>query len=201
MDHKTLPPPHNHHQDEDLSGGEGKMDPAPVPVPISAATSQFRPPLPNTNSNIRKDNVAGKRKNAVAKRFRPATLKPTAAHSEGPHKHKNDVPDSQPASACESTPWPGAGKMSGNLFEDRNWLLLPNYLSNDIENKTVSESKATANVTSPRPPVKEEPKANDQEKCGCGPDCPFCKSQKKEENKEEQQKAPPKVQKPTSQKT
>ena len=26
-------------------------------------------------------------------------------------------------SVCESTPWPGMGKMSGNLFEDRNWLL------------------------------------------------------------------------------
>ena len=40
--------------------------------------------------------------------------------------------------------------MSGNLFEDRNWLLLPNYLSNDNENKTESEPKNTASVTSPQ---------------------------------------------------
>ena len=54
-----------------------------------------------------------------------------------------------------------------------------------MKNKTVSEPKNTASTTSPRPPLKEEePKANDQEKCGMGPDCPFCKSQKKEyENK------------------
>ena len=88
--------------------------------------------------------------------------------------------------------------MSGNLFEDRNWLLPPNYLSNDIENKTVSESRNTASITSPRPPPKEEePKANDQENCCWGPDCPFCKSQKREEeNKQQQQKASSEMQKP-----
>ena len=76
--------------------------------------------------------------------------------------------------------------------------LLPNYLSNDHENKTESEPKNTATVTSPRPPVKEERlRANDQEKCSWGPDCPFCKSQKKEEeNKPQQQKTLPKIQKP-----
>ena len=57
------------------------------------------------------------------------------------------------------------------------------------------------NITSPRPPVKEEePKVNEQsaEKCGWGPACPFCKNQEKEENKIQQQQMPPqpKVQKP-----
>ena len=42
---------------------EGKMGPMP--------TSQFRPPLPDTNPNIRKDNAAEKRKRAAPKRFRP----------------------------------------------------------------------------------------------------------------------------------
>ena len=88
--------------------------------------------------------------------------------------------------------------MSGNLFEDRNWLLPPNYLSNDSENKTESEPKNTASVTSPRTPVKEEElKANDQEKCSWGPDCPFGKYQKKlEEKKLQQQKTSPKIWKP-----
>ena len=107
-------------------------------------------------------------------RFRPAAPKPTTMCPEAPPKPKNDVLDSQPVPVHESTPWPGTGKMPGNLFEDRNWLLPPNYLSNDNENKTESEPKNIATVTSNRPPVKEEElKANDQEKCSWGPDYPF----------------------------
>ena len=81
--------------------------------------------------------------------------------------------------------------MSGNLFEDRNWLLPPNYLDNAKENKIENELKATTNVTSPKPQIiKEEIKASEQptEKCGWGPGCPFCKSQ---EQKEEQGKMQP----------
>ena len=67
--------------------------------------------------------------------------------------------------------------MSGNLFEDRNWLLPPNYLDNGNENKTENEPEIAASYTNPRPPVKEkeEPKINDQatEKCGWEPDYPF----------------------------
>ena len=100
-------------------------------------------------------------------RFRPAAPKPTTTClplPEVPPKPKNDVSDSRPVPFCKSTLWPGAGKMSGNWFEDRNWLLLPNYLSNDNENKTESELKNTARVTNPRPLIKEEElKANDQE--------------------------------------
>ena len=84
-------------------------------------------------------------------------------------------------------------------FEDRNWLLPPNYL--DIENK--NEHKNAIGITSPRPPIKEEdPHVNEQsvEKCRWGPDCPFSKNQEKEkeENKIQQQMMPlqPKVQKP-----
>ena len=83
---------------------EGKMGPIPVPI------SQFRPPLPNTNPNIRKDNATEKRKRATPKKFRPATPKPTAVHPplpEAPPKPKNDAPlPSIPV--CESTPWPGS---------------------------------------------------------------------------------------------
>ena len=54
--------------------------------------------------------------------------------------------------------------MSSNLFEDRNWLLPPNYLDNGNENKTENEPKIMTGVTSPRLPIKEEaePKINDQ---------------------------------------
>ena len=97
---------------------EGKMGPIP--------TSQFRSPLPDTNPNIRKVNAAEKRKKAVPKRFMPTAPKPTTAClpiPEAPPKPKTDVPDSRPPPSVpvhESTPWPGAGKMSGNLFEERN---------------------------------------------------------------------------------
>ena len=162
---------------------EGKMGPIPVPI------SQFRPPLPDTNPNIRKNNAAEKRKRATPKKFRPATPKPTAAHlplAEAPQKPKNDAPiPSIPV--CESTPWPGAGKMLGNLFEDRNWLLPSYYLDNCKENKTENELKAATNVTSPKPQIKEEEefKTGEQptEKCSWGPGCPFCKSQEQKEEK------------------
>ena len=44
---------------------EGKMGPIPTPG------SQFRPPLSDTNPNIRKDNVTEKRKRATPNKFRP----------------------------------------------------------------------------------------------------------------------------------
>ena len=80
------------------------------------------------------------------------------------------------------TPWPGTGKISGNLFEDRNWLLPKDYLV--TENK-----KEDITIATTKPPLMEEPKTEEQatsqkeEKCGWGPDCPFCKSQKKEGGK------------------
>ena len=108
-------------------------------------------------------------------------------------------PNSSASSAPvrEDTPWPGTDKMSGNLFEDRNWLLPKDYLV--AENK-----KEDATIDTTKPPLKEEPKTEEQatsqkeEKCGWGPDCPFCKSQKKEGENQQQQKPLPK---PLSQKT
>ena len=157
------------------------MGPTPVPVPVN----QFRPPLPETNPNVRRNDVAEKRKRATPKKkFRPATPKLTATCpplSEAPPKPKNSAPlPSVPAR--EDTPWASAGKMWGNLFEDRNWLLPKNYLA------TENKGENTTGTTSPRPPLKEEPKIDEQsvvspksEKCGWGPDCPFCKNQDKED--------------------
>ena len=127
-----------------------------------APTSQFRPPLPDTNPNIRKDNTVEKRKRAAPKRFRPAAPKLTTTHlpiPEAPPKPKTDVPDNRPPPSIpvhESTPWPGTGKVSGNLFEERNWLLPQNYLDNDHrnENKIEDEHENATGVTSPRPPIK-----------------------------------------------
>ena len=72
--------------------------------------------------------------------------------------------------------------MSGNLFEERNWLLPPNYLNNDCKS-----------ATSPKTPIKEEPKTGEQEKCGWGPNCPFCKNKEDWDGKHQSQlqKVPP----------
>ena len=63
--------------------------------PIPAPGSQFRPPLPDTNPNIRKDTVTEKRKRATPKKkFRPATHKPAAACPplpEIPPKPKSNI--------------------------------------------------------------------------------------------------------------
>ena len=51
---------------------ENKMGPIPIPVPAN----QFRPPLPDTNPNVRKNDTTEKRKRATPKKkFRSATPK------------------------------------------------------------------------------------------------------------------------------
>ena len=182
---------------------EGKMGPIPVPVP----GSQFRPPLPDTNPNVRKNNVTEKRKRATPKKmFRAATPKPTTAHPslpETPPKPKNSMPlPSVPVR--EDTPWSGTGKLLGNLFGDRNWLLPKSYFATENKNENVT------GITSPKPSLKEEPKIGEQsiispktEKCRWPPACPFCKNQGKEDwdgkhqNQLQQKTSPqPKVQRP-----
>ena len=136
---------------------EGKMGSIPQP-----ASSQYRLPQLDTNPNVRKDNTAEKRKRAApTKRFRPSmapkpsetTMHPPVTISKAPINVKlqtdaseNRHPPLENAPVCRSTPWPDAGKMSENLFKDRNWLLPPNYL-NDV-------SKNTTGITSPNPPHK-----------------------------------------------
>ena len=102
---------------------ENKMGPI-----IPALASQFRPPLPETNPNVRRGDASEKRKRVTPKkRFRPATPRTTVTHlplPQVPPKSTSDAATtSAPVMEREDTPWPGTSKMSGNLFEDRNWLL------------------------------------------------------------------------------
>ena len=169
---------------------ENKMGLIPVPVP----GNQFRPSPPETNLNIRKNDTTEKRKRATPKKkFRPGTPKITATCPplpEAPPKPKNNAPS---VPVREDTPWTGAGKMSGKLFKDGNWLLPKNYLV------TENKKEDMTSVASTRPPLKEEPKTEEQaislkaEKCSWGPHCPFCKSQKKVEENMQQQKPSPNV--------
>ena len=70
--------------------------------------------------------------------------------------------------------------MSGNLFQDRNWLLLKDYLAAEGEKEEMAKPYPT-----------EEDKMGEQdpkeEKCGWGPGCPQCKAQKKEADPPHQQ--------------
>ena len=151
---------------------EGKMGPIPQP-----SSNQYRCPQLDTNPKVRKNNTAEKRKRAVPiKRFKPSTapkpsetaVQPPVTVSKVPEAPENMPPPLEKVQVCESTPWPGAGRISGNLFEDRNWLLPPNYLNNDHKN-----------ATSPKSPIKAKPKAEAQGKCRWGPNCPFAKTRRR----------------------
>ena len=78
------------------------------------------------NPNVRTSDATEKRKRASPKRrFRPATPKDTATCLPLPQAPPKTTSDAATASALamvrQDTPWPGAGKMSGNLFQERNW--------------------------------------------------------------------------------
>ena len=100
-----------------------------------------------------------------------------------------------PVTVREDTPWPSTGKMSGNLFEERNWLLPEDYLV--AENK-----KEDTTIDTAKPPLKDEPKMEEQatgqkeEKCSWGPNCLFCKSQKKKKGKTNSNRNPYQSHKP-----
>ena len=105
-------------------------------------------------------------------RFRPATPRATAVHPpllQTAPKPTNGT-SSAPVTVREDTPWPGTGKMSRNLFEERNWVLPTDYLA-------IEDKKEDATVA--KPPPLEESKTGEQtpsqkeEKCGWGPNCPF----------------------------
>ena len=129
---------------------ENKMELILVPAP----GNQSRHPL---NPNVRKNDTPKKRKRATPKKkFRPATSKITATCPSLPEalpKPKNNAPS---VPVREDTPWPGAGKMLGNLFKDRNWLLPKNYFITENKNEDMTS------VASTRPPLKEEPKTEEQ---------------------------------------
>ena len=162
------------------------------PIP-QCYRNQYRSPQPDTNPNVRKVNKATEKRKIVVltKRFRAniATTPNEAAVCQPATVSKTSTegtPDNGPlpledTPICKSTPWPKAGEISGNLFEERkDWLLPPNFLDNN--------ARGTTSVTGPKPPIKEEPKTEEQssttpkaEKCGWGLNCPFQKKQEEED--------------------
>ena len=105
---------------------EGKMGPIPQPT-----SSQYRPPQLDTNPKVRKDNTVKKRKRvAPTKRFRlsaapkpiETAMQPPVAVSKDP---ENRPPPLEKAPVHESTPWPGAGRMSGISLRTETGCSLP----------------------------------------------------------------------------
>ena len=154
-------------------------------IPTSMPNSQFRPPLPETNPNICRTDKVEKRKTISPKRkFRPVTPKVTPTGPslpQVPPKHSNEAPPTVRA----DTPWPGTGKMSGNLFDDKKWLLLRGY-------QAIQNRKDDIDM----PSLKEEPKIEKiadnpkEDKCQWGPDCSFCKAQEKQGENPQQRPLP-----------
>ena len=146
-------------------------------IQTSMPNSQIRTPLPITNPNVHRSNNVDRRKTVMPKRkFWPVTAA-NPPIPQAPLKPNYEIP---PAAVRADTPWPGAGEMLGNLFKERNWPLLEGYLA--VKNK-----KSDIDIPSPKEKQKaEKPVISDgpkKDKCGWGPDCPFCKVQeKKEEN-------------------
>ena len=154
---------------------------------IPAPVRQFMPPLLETNPNVRKGDSTEKRKRATPKKkLRPATSRATVMHPPLPQAlpKPTDGASSVPVTVREDTPQCSTGKMSGNLFEERNWVLPKDYL-------VTEDKKEDATMT--KPPLEEESKMGEltsnqkEEKCGWGPDCPFCKAQRKD-GEDQQQK-------------
>ena len=120
MEYKTLPHPTIIKKMKTFLGVEGKMGLISQPT-----NNQYRSPQLDTNLKVRKDNTVEKRKRALAtKRFRPSAApkpgetatQPPATVSKVPEAPESRPPPLEKAQVHESTPWSGAGRMSGNLF-------------------------------------------------------------------------------------
>ena len=144
---------------------EGKLGPKTKPQ-----SNQFRPPQPNTNPQVRKESKATeKRKGLIpTKKYKvkvvarpvpgnvtvqpPQTNDKALVNSEN-QKLSTSENNPQPlenAPVHASTPWPEAGKMSGNLFEMRKDCPIP-------------PSNNTVTATNPKLPIKIEPQEPNQQ--------------------------------------
>ena len=165
-------------------------------IQTSMPNSQIRPPLPTTNPNVRRSDNAERRKTATPKRkFRPVTAANPPV-PQAPQKPNYEIP---PTAVRADTPWPGVGKTAGNPIDDRQWLIPKGYPA--IQNKESDNDipSLKEETKAEKPVISDGPK---KDKCGWGPDCPFCKVQeKKDENPQNRPLPDPQTQKPTKTKS
>ena len=146
-------------------------------IQTSMLKSQFRSPLPETNPNISRSNNMEKRKTLKPKRnFRPVTPKVTTTNPpipQAPPKPNYEVP---PTVVRADTPWPGTGKTSGNLPDDRQWFLPKGYPAILNKKNDTNVPSLKEKLKAEKPVIADNPK---EDKCRWGPDCPFCKAQER----------------------
>ena len=65
----------------------------------------------------------------------------------------NAAAASVPTMVRQDTPWPGTGKMSGNLFQDRNWLLPKSYLATEGEKEEMAKPYPKEAMQNGNPPA------------------------------------------------
>ena len=102
---------------------EGGMGPIPQPT-----SSQYRSLQLDTSPEVRKDTMEKRKRAAPMKKCRPSTapkpseaaVQPPATAPKAPEAPENKPPPIEKSQIHESTPWPGTGRMPGNLFEERN---------------------------------------------------------------------------------
>ena len=154
-------------------------------IQTSMPNSQIRPPLLITNPNVcRSDNVE-RRKTVMPKRkFRPVT----AANPPIPQAPPRPIYEVPSAAVRADTPWSGAGKTAGNPIDDRQWLLTKGYpaIQNKENDNDVPSQKEE--MKAEKPVIPDGPK---KDKCGWGPNCPFCKAQEKKEKENPQNRPLP----------
>ena len=99
--------------------------------------------------------------------------------SQQPPTSENNPPPLEDAPIHASTPWPGAGKMSDNLFEIRkDWPVPPS--TNTSTNVTTKPKLPTIKVE-PQDPNQSNPSSTvtKLERCGWGPNFQICKMQER----------------------
>ena len=154
-------------------------------------TNQFRFPFPDTNPQVRKESkMAEKRKGlSITKKFKAVARPnpgnttaqlsqesiPVNPESQQPPNSESNPPPLEDAPAHTGTPWPGAGKMSGNLFEIRkDWPVPPSI--NTSTNITTKPNPPTISAE-PQDPNQSKPSstATKLEGYGWGTNCSICK--------------------------
>ena len=171
---------------------EGKLGPKFQPQPDPS-----KPAQPNINPHVRKETKATEKRKKIipTKKYKVkvvaspeptpkisnTTVQPPLAIPSAPTNSEEQNPlqtsDSNPPPLKNipthaGTPWPEAGKMSGNLFKLRkDWPIPP--------------------ATTSKPPIKIEPQTQEQatpsaaiaskaERCGWGLNCPICENNKED---------------------
>ena len=129
------------------------------------------------------------------RKYRPVTT----ANPPIPQAPPNPIYEVSPMVVRADTPWPGAGKTSGNPIDDRQWLLPKGYPAIQNKKSNIDIPSLKEELKAEKPVISDSPK---KDKCGWGPDCPFCKVQeKKEEGSQNRPLTDPQTQKLTKTKS